>query len=496
MSVRRSLILSFAQRYTAIMLQFGASMILSRLLTPLEIGVFSVCAFIVQLAHTLRDFGVGDFLIQERELTRDKIRSAFFVSVVIAWTLAGGLMCLSSLLGWLCEMHVGSLKRICEEPGVTRVLPLLAINFLLLPFGSPAFALLNREMAFGRIYIIQTTAIVTQVSVSIVLAWLGFSYMSLAWASIASTVATVVLASVFRPRDTWVWPGVSQVRHVLRFGVMASACSLLHEANHHAQEFVLSPLLGFRANGLFSRSAGLIENFHMGVTSAIMRVVMPAFAKAHHGGESLKDHYARVTSLFTAVAWPFFGVVICLAAPIIRVLFGDQWVDTIPVTQILAAGAMVYALWAFAPQVLVAAGNIRSRVVVQAIAFPVQIVLIAFGAYHGLAWVAIAMNVTGVLMLALYHRAVHQAFGFGWRDLVRACRPSITLTLGSVALPALVALSREVLGLPLLIELILGGIGATIGWVGTVYLTRHPLRAEIERAFGAVRARFARPAGT
>jgi len=68
MSVRRSLALSFAQRYVATIITFVSTLILARLLLPAQIGIFSLCAAFVAIASVVRDFGVSEYLIQEASI--------------------------------------------------------------------------------------------------------------------------------------------------------------------------------------------------------------------------------------------------------------------------------------------------------------------------------------------------------------------------------------------------------------------------------------------
>ena len=64
------------------------TMIISRLLTPAETGVFAVAAVFAAFASTFRDFGVAEYLIQEKELDDTKIRAALTVNIVISWLMA------------------------------------------------------------------------------------------------------------------------------------------------------------------------------------------------------------------------------------------------------------------------------------------------------------------------------------------------------------------------------------------------------------------------
>src|SRR3546814_18584224 len=79
-SIRRSVALSFAQRYSALAIQLGAVVVLARLLTPAEFGTFAVASAVVTLAAVLQDFGVGNYLVQEKSLERRKLETAYSVA--------------------------------------------------------------------------------------------------------------------------------------------------------------------------------------------------------------------------------------------------------------------------------------------------------------------------------------------------------------------------------------------------------------------------------
>ena len=58
-TVRQALAFSFLERYLTLAIALGSSMVIARLLTPAEIGVFSVTMAFVGIAQVLRDFGVA-----------------------------------------------------------------------------------------------------------------------------------------------------------------------------------------------------------------------------------------------------------------------------------------------------------------------------------------------------------------------------------------------------------------------------------------------------
>ena len=88
-TVRRSLLLSFSEKYVSLLIQVLATAVLARLLSPADYGVYGVALVIVSIITLLRDFGAISFIMQERDLTEDRLRTVYGVSLVIG-IVAGG----------------------------------------------------------------------------------------------------------------------------------------------------------------------------------------------------------------------------------------------------------------------------------------------------------------------------------------------------------------------------------------------------------------------
>ncbi|MCB1781715.1 MAG: oligosaccharide flippase family protein, partial [Candidatus Competibacteraceae bacterium] len=83
-NVTKSLAISLAESYIIIILQLGTFVLIARFLTPNEIGLYSVSVAVTGIVHLLRDFGVGSYLIQEKEITNERIRTAFTITLMIS----------------------------------------------------------------------------------------------------------------------------------------------------------------------------------------------------------------------------------------------------------------------------------------------------------------------------------------------------------------------------------------------------------------------------
>src|SRR5262245_2194053 len=101
-SARRALATVLLESNVKFVIGMVSVVVLARLLTPAQIGVFSIAYGFSAIAHIFREMGVNTYIIQERELTRDRLRAAFTVSLVMAWTVAAVMAAVS---GWFAKFY-------------------------------------------------------------------------------------------------------------------------------------------------------------------------------------------------------------------------------------------------------------------------------------------------------------------------------------------------------------------------------------------------------
>ena len=477
-SIRRSLAFSTLDSYLSLMLQLGSTVVLSRLLTPEETGIFAVAAVFAALASTFRDFGVAEFLIQEQSLTADKIRAALSVNIVISWAMALGL-----LIGapFAAEFY--------RAPGVANVMRVQAISFVLIPFGAITMAYFRRELRFGPIFFINTTANVASFGVSITCALSGLGYMSLAWSSLVGVACTVLGAMWFRPADFPRWPGARGVAEVLHFGKFASGIYILGQFGRGAPEMIIGRVQDMAGVAIFSRGSGLVEIFNRLVLRAVLPVCMPYFSKSHreHGG--MLPGYLTSVSYLTAIGWPFLFFAAIVSYSLIRIVYGIQWVESAPIAKIICAAACVELVYHLAKEALLARGDAKASNILQAVLQGSVVMgllaVIPFG-LTGAAWGVLAASLVGATWS---HRALSRAIGLTLKDVFNHTWPSMRVALISVLPVALWTASDPITESNFVRFALLGGAITILLWLLSLRFFRHPLWSELASLGKSIGAR-------
>ena len=478
--VRKSILLSFGQNYFRFALQFAASVIIARLLSPAEIGIFSVAMVLIGFAQRFRDFGVANYIIQERELSREKIRAAFAMTLITAWTLAAAIALASGLAA---DFY--------HEPGVKSVMLVLALNFVLLPFGTIPIAYLQRQMDFEHIALINILSSVLSTATGIGLAYLGFSSLALAWGSVAGIVGNILFAAIWRPRDLPFLPGLKGIGEVFSFGTLSSFVLMLSDLSEGAADLILGRLSGMAAVGFFGRATGLVSMFDRFVMSALFSVALPHFAEQSRQSGAAGKIFLRSMTYATALAWPFFACLAILAHPVILLLYGEKWAPSVPVLQLLCIAMFALSPFLLMSSMMTAIGQMRQSLYLLAVNVPLRVLFVWLATPYGVEAVAATFIASSLIDVSIYIVQCRLVLSVRPGEMIDALRESAGVAIFT-ALPPLLLFGGTSPGASW-IALASGLASCVAGWLAGIYLFRHPLRSEINNLLIVIRKTVGAP---
>ena len=469
MSTRRHIAITFAAKYIELGLGFVSSVILARLLTPEDFGIYSIAASLVLIGYLFRNFGVGQFIVQVDELDDDILRAAFALTLMVSWTIGVGLLLLAP---WAGAFY--------GNGGVTAVLRFLSLNFFLLPFGAITDAVLRRNLAFDKLAIMAIAAAAAALVVGVGAAWLGARYLAIAWAANASTLTTILLTLLFRPRGLPWRPGIRGMRRVFAFGVKVGSLDVINQGSDAATEMVVGKAFSLHDLGIYSRAYGAFMLFEYAFVEGVRPVVLPYLSEARRGQADLGEIYRQIIAYATILMVPFFTVLGLVAEDVILALYGDQWLASAPLLSIMCVAGGLLSLTVFFDQLLIAKGLPGQALSYQSIAQALRLGALLALATGRLEWTAGAVAVGALARAALVLRLAKRHFALAPVRLLGTLIPAAGSALAVATLVMAVDRLLEGSGLPLL-RLAAVGVVAGMAWVAAIFFSRHPLSDEIRR---------------
>lgn len=479
MSTRRALLFSFVDRYSGLVVHTASSMVIARLLTPAEIGIYSVVMVLLGLVAAFRDLGAGQYLVRHERLTPEVLRATFTVQLMLGTLIAAVL----ALAAW-------PIAAFYREPRMNAIVWVLALNIFVTPWLAYPNAWLVREMRFGTLAVIRFLGALAHAGAAIGLVLAGQGPISLAWANLATTLVGIVTIQLIAKPGLPRRPTRQGIREVLSFGGRLTLVSLIDNFRAGSPELILARLQDLVVAGFYSRAQGLVSMFEQLVMAAVSQVAFPFFAREVRAGRPLREPFLQAMALVTGLGWPFFAGLALLAHPTVNLLYGGQWDAAVgPVRWLALAAAISLPAWVCQPPLL-ALGQLAELIRASLVLMALTALAVLIGAPHGLLastqWLAVVAAVNTVYRLWRTAPLV----GVSLRDLVATGLPSALLTLAAAVPPALVVWQMGWSPASHLLPLLWAVPGGMLAFGLAGYLSGHATWVELSGLLTRAKTRF------
>lgn len=378
--------------------QFAVSIVIARLVSPRQFGVFVVAATIYLIVVNVSEVGVSTALVREVD-NADRIAPTVTTIAVVN----------SALLAAIMYLSAPALATALGAPAATNAVRVLTIPLLLAGPAAVPTALLTRDFQQGRRLIADSANFILATGTIIVLALNGSGVMALAWSRVAGQAVSCLLMLILAPKRYWPGFNWSEARRLLRFGAPLAGANLTGFTLGNVDFMTVGRLAGPLQLGYYNLAYNVSSWPSNVFTTILSSVTLPALARIRGGMTEVSRHVAAALGALCAVAFPVSGLCIVLAHPLVVTVYGSQWAPAARLLMLLAVFGATRVIIALFSDLLVALGRTRQLFQLQLIwlteLVPAMIVLVyrehAFGAAmaHVLVVLGIVMP-TYLLVLA------------------------------------------------------------------------------------------------
>lgn len=462
-------------------IHLASTVVLARLLDPDDFGRVDVVVVVLVILGQLAGLGMSQAVIHNK---RDTAKVAFhgFSVTAVAGLVAFGALALSA------ETVAGLL----DKPYAAELIRVMSVWILLNSLTMVPLALLEKGLRFGRVGALTLVSELTYIGTALVLAYLGYGFLSLAYAFLARGVCMLGLSWTLSPGWSWlvrtpVDPHL--LKELISYGLRTVSSSGLALINSSWDNLLVGVRLGDAALGFYGRSY-LFVNLIKSLNDSVSRVLFPSYTRIAEDQQRLRNAYITGVRFVSLITVPAALGIFAIAPELVSTALGEKWLPAVPALQILAFMSVVRPLSGTTAPLFLAVNrpgnNIRVSLVHTAIMIPLGLALVS----RGITGVAVAI-VTAYTIGFFYN--IHQVQVFLPRSatsILRAIVPA--LVCGSVMVLAVMAAKQplaSLLGDHDIIQLIvLLSIGA-ITYFLTLLITNRALVVEaldlFKKAIGA-----------
>jgi len=431
--------------------------VLTRLLPPETFGLVSLATVVISYFSLLQDLGLGSALIQQRSQVQEAANTVYAANLVIGILLF--------LIAYAIAPAVASFFR---EPAVGPMLRLLALTFVIDPFGSVHIALLQRDLAFRKKLLPDLGRLLVKAVVTIVLAVKGFGAWSLIIGQLSSSVSGVVLARIALRWKLRVRIDKPELDRLLKFSVPFMGFNLVNALISNLEFIVIGRTLGEAALGVYSITYRIVDLLIMNVWVVLAGAMFPALATIQHQPHLLRRTFLSVTRYVQVFIVPISLGLIITAEPIVLVLLGSQWLDAIPILRLLPIAFLIFSIGTTAGDVYKAIGRPQLLLKMGVLHTLILVPLLLLGVRYHLVGVALALIAAAFLVKFIHLLVVIRVIGVTVSELMRALRPAFV---GGAALTVVTTpLVYGIGDLPPPMQLLIAGVTGAATYIGALWL--------------------------
>jgi PST family polysaccharide transporter len=253
----------------------------------------------------------------------------------------------------------------------------------------------------------------------------------------------------------------------MKFGTSVTVIDIITQITDNLDYIIVGRLFGLVPLSIYTLAYRLPEMLLIGNLWVMGGVVFPAFSSIQDRPDELRRGFLASVRLVQLIAVPICLGLLMAAEPIVRVVFGEQWLDAIPVLRVLAVYAWVYSLGYHVGGLYKAIGRPDILLRLSLLTLVIIIPSLLIGARFGIIGVAM-----GHLVAVLIRRAV--SLGIATRfvnvtilDIFAELRSSLLAAL--VMAPVVLAASYLTGALSPFLQLGLIVVAGAISYVGALW---------------------------
>lgn len=331
--------------------RLGTAVVLARMLDPVTFGIAALVLTINELVHVFNRNGIGAKIVQCDDHELDElVETAYRMGFIICI----GLFAIQCLAAY-------PLANFYQSPDLVPMLQVLALVYLLMPFGLVQSALVQRAQGM------KTKAMIDGIQVgtdNILTAFLALAGMG-AWSIVLPKLLVAPIWVLgYRRAIHWKPSGAfftfPKWRDILQFGRYFLGIELLKTARLNLDNLIIAHFLGLEALGLyyFARNAGL--GFSLTLINATSVALYPNLCEVKDSLGHLQARFTRNLKRISALVSPLILLQAMLAPWYVPIVFGDKWTPAIPVLMLLCFSAVLRPLAESASALLLARGEVTT----------------------------------------------------------------------------------------------------------------------------------------
>jgi O-antigen/teichoic acid export membrane protein len=308
---------------------WSTTLIVARLLAPSDYGLLGMAAICLNFVTLFSEFGLGTAIITLQDLSDEQMSQLNTFSLLLG------------VLGFgIAASAAYPLAIFFKAPKVNLVIIVMSVGFVVSSVRTVPYSLLQKELRFKLLAIIEGLQGIIQAISTLVLAFLGFGYWALVLGNLSVSLTSTALTLIWR-RQGFAWPRFSVIREALVYSWHIIVGRLSWYVYNDSDFIVAGRVLGEAPLGAYTLAWTLAHAPLEKLTTLVNRVTPSVFAAVQSDFAALRRYLRSITEGLALVIFPATLGMALVAKDFVHLALGSKWFGAVLPLELLAVHALI-----------------------------------------------------------------------------------------------------------------------------------------------------------
>jgi O-antigen/teichoic acid export membrane protein len=308
--------------------------ILTRFLDPSAFGLMALVMVVIGFSQTFLDMGISNAIIHKQKITKDQLSTLYWVNVLAGFLL---FLIIIVIAPFIAEFY--------KEPELTELVFIVALTFIIQPFGQQFMVLWQKKMRFGEIAKIDIVNKFISLVVSVYLAYKGYGVYALVYGTLAGIISQTMqfmYLGLKEYRPSFIFK-LGEIKEFLSFGAYQMGEKGINYISANIDKILIGRFMGMEALGFYNLAWQLIIFPLVKINPIVNKVAFPLYAKVQHEPIKLSNYYTMSLSALFLIIVPLLVFMFFYSHEIVYIAYGNNWSMTADLLSILVIVGLLKA---------------------------------------------------------------------------------------------------------------------------------------------------------
>ncbi|TDU42891.1 PST family polysaccharide transporter [Gelidibacter sediminis] len=373
------------------LLAIVVNIVLARLLLPEDFGLVALTLTYIGFITLFTNMGFGSSIIHESKTSEEQLSSIYWLNY--------GLSIFSFLIIISTSQFAASFY---NEPKLTTIVIVAALNILLNPFYIIHYKLLERDLEFKSISKINLSGTLIGSVAAIIGAFIGLGVYALILQSLVSSAVRLVMIMLYKRWRPKFYFNFKEIKHMVWYSLKFKASNMVMYFERNVDYLILGKFFTSVVLGYYAFAYNIMYTPVKRISYIFSEVLFPSFSSFKNDKEKIMKGYYKSLQLIAMISLPSMAIIAFNAELIIQFVFGGKWDAAIPIVKILCFAGAIQSISQFGGVIFSSIGKPEVSLYVSIGRTILTVLAIVIGVQYGVLWVAYFLVISKALSFMLF----------------------------------------------------------------------------------------------